>query len=143
MSTNARSWFYEEPEHVPYAVVERLNGTFWQARVTQLLFTECTQAEPPFKVRGFWRDEPLELEWVPNQWLTLRSAADLSALSAQLVRIVGFGPELCYDEGENLHVYEWHRAEAEGQARWRAIQGKPEFRHPERLSASPSWRLHL
>ena len=52
MSTNARTWFYTEPEHDAFAIVERLNSTFWAARIGQILCTACMQAEPPFKCRG-------------------------------------------------------------------------------------------
>ncbi len=136
MSTNARTWFFEEPEHNAYAIVERLNGTFWQARMGQILVTACSQAEPPFKCRGQWRDEPFELEWQPREWLALRGPTEMAELIPQMSRILGFKPAFRYMDAEDWRVYEWHRDAANGQTRWHAIQGMPAFKHPERLAAS-------
>ncbi len=135
MTTNARTWFYEEPEHNGYALVERLNSTLWGARVGQVIMAQCLSAEPPFRVRGFWRDTPIELEWVPKQWLALRGSIDLRELVQQLSHVLGFKPAFRYDDGEDCHVYEWHRDEAQGHERWQAIQGKPLYKHPERFAA--------
>jgi hypothetical protein len=135
MSTNARTWFYREPEHIPYAVVERLNGTFWGARITQLLITECTRAEPPFVVRGFWREQPIELEWQPQAWLALRAGgAQLDDLIGAIGRILGFKPAFRYQDGDDRSVVEWHRDRALEQSRWQAIQGRPAYSQPQRLS---------
>lgn len=134
MSTNARTWFYEEPEHDAFAIVERLNATFWAARIGQILCTACTRAEPPFKCRGQWRDEPFELEWVPRQSLALRGTTELTELVPQITRILGgLKPAFRYRTAEDWYVYEWHRGTDEQHRAWQQIQGVPAYKHPERL----------
>ncbi len=133
MSTNARTWFYEEPEHDGFALVERLNATFWAARVGQILCTACVHAEPPFKCRGQWRDEPFEIEWEPRRCLILRGATELGELIPQLSRVLGFKPAFRYVDAEDWHVYEWHLGAENERAAWQALQGKPAYRHPEHL----------
>jgi hypothetical protein len=60
MSANAGTWFYREPEHNPYMLTERLNGTFWQERIVGV-YWRCIRAEPPFWPRGLG-DHILEME---------------------------------------------------------------------------------
>lgn len=132
MSTNARTWFYNEPEHRPYLIEERLNGTFWQARLTQVIF-DCVRAEPPFLCLGMWRGQPFEVEWEPKKWLIVRSPQNLpDDLIAGFSRVLGFKPAFRYQDPAGRMTYEWHLDG--GQARWQAIQGVPSYRQPQRLN---------
>ena len=133
MSTNARTWFYQEPEKNAFAIVERLNGTFWQARVVQVIFTACVQMDPPVKVQGFWRDETIEVEWQPKEWFALRAKADPADLLAHVTHIVGMKPAFRYEDPDGRHVIEWHRDAAQSQSRWQSLQGQPAYKGVQRL----------
>ncbi|NDJ54812.1 MAG: hypothetical protein GYB68_17215 [Chloroflexi bacterium] len=133
MSTNAATWFYSTPEANVFLITERLNGTFWQARIAGL-YWRCTHPQSPFAAEGYWADEVLELKWVPNQWLTLRVPQSLDVdllVDAVSRRILGITPVLTYGDLLGNIVYEWHVDG--GQQRWREIQGMPEFVRPRRL----------
>jgi|GEM_PF-223115 len=143
MSTNAASWFYHEPEHVPYLISERLNATFWQARIVGI-YWRCVQAEPPFRAEGYASNQMLELEWQPAQWLALKvpteavengmpDGAKVDDLVDNLSkRILAKPASLSYVDPQGRKVYEWH---IDGGAhRWSEIQGKPGFSQPKRFS---------
>ncbi|HEC21947.1 MAG TPA: hypothetical protein ENI95_03405 [Chloroflexi bacterium] len=133
MSTNAGTWFYAEPEHQAYLITERLNGTFWQARVVSI-YWRCVKDEPPFRAEGYAGDRVLELEWVPGEWLALKVPADFDATSlveAISGRILLMPAALTFETPEGQRVYEWHTDG--GEERWREIQGNPTFIHPRRL----------
>ena len=139
MSTNARSWFYNEPEHNAFLITERVNGTFWQARYMQVNW-RCVQAEPPFRVEGFFDAHPVAMEWVPGEWLSLIASgeADPDQLAALVEviskRVLGLPATLTFGDPDGHTVYEWHRDG--GHERWREIQGKPAYVRPHRLTKS-------
>ncbi len=133
MSANAASWFYSEPERNPYLITERLNGTFWQARIVGI-YWRCVQPEPPFRAQGFTGNHTVELEWVPAEWVALKVPPGLNA--DELVeyisrRILAMPASITYGDGEGRRVIEWH-ADG-GKRRWSEIQGRAEFVQPRRL----------
>lgn len=133
MSTTAGTWFYDEPEHNAYLITERLNATFWTARVVEI-YWRCIEADPPFRAMGYMGDHTVELEWVPNDWLSLTRRMDLcvdSVVEAISKRILAFPATLAYGQQDGTRVWEWHRDG--GQKRWSEIQGHAEFLRPERL----------
>ena len=133
MSTTAGTWFYDQPEHQPYLITERLNGTFWAARIVGA-YWRCVRAEPPFRAEGYIGEHILELEWAPGEWLALRGPADApldNLVDAISQRILAFHPTLTYLDPDGRRIYEWHRAG--GSQRWNQIQGRPEFIQPRRL----------
>lgn len=143
MSSNAASWFYSEPERQSYLISERLNATFWQARIVGL-YWRVLKAEPPFQAAGYAGTHKLELEWVPGQWMSLKvpaSAADATLPSGvtvdQLVdsiskRVLALPASISYGDAQGHKVYEWHTDG--GKHRWSELQGHPEFRRPTRLT---------
>ncbi len=133
MSANARSWFYSEPESDPYLISERLNGTFWQARIVSI-YWRCLRAEPPLRAVGYSGQHQLELEWVPGQWASLKAPADfdLMGLAEQITRgVLAMPAALTYRDAEGRQVVEWH-ADG-GRRRWSEIQGRAGFVNPRRL----------
>ena len=142
MSSNATGWFYQEPEHNAYFISERLNSTFWQARIVGL-YWRCTHPEPPFRAQGLAGKNTLEIEWMPNQWLSLRvpqstAEGDMpegmtveSIVESISKRVLGMPADLRYGDPEGRMVYEWHTGD--GKHRWGEIQGRAEFVHPTRL----------
>ncbi len=139
MSTNAGTWFYTEPEHRAYLIAERVNGTFWQARVTTV-YWHCVRAEPPFRVEGYADGAVVEMEWEPDRWLALKApdgfdpAPLVKALSR---RILTMPAALTYTDPAGRQVYEWHTDG--GEARWKAIQGRGGFGQPHRLRTRQEW----
>lgn len=134
MSTNAQTWFYTEPEHQSYLISERLNGTFWSARVVEI-YWRCTQAEPPFRAEGYMGDAIIGLEWVPGEWLRLSAPAgvDTDALVEAISRrILSIPATIGYALPDGDHVVEW--VLDGGQERWSELQGHAMYVNPRRLS---------
>jgi hypothetical protein len=135
MSANAGTWFYREPEHQPYLITERLNGTFWQARIVRV-YWRCVKAEPPFRAEGYLGDRLVEMEWMPGQWLALKGPAgdELATLAESISqRVLSLPAALTYTDPQGRQIYEWHVDG--GKRRWIELQGRPEFIHPRRLTA--------
>ena len=135
MTTNAGTWFFQEPEHNAYLISERLNSTFWNARVVDV-YWKCTQAEPPFRATGYSGSDMLTLEWVPNEWLRLTIPAGSSFNDEALVEAVGkriltMEPSFGYQDPDDAVVTEWHRDD--GEKRWSEIQGNAAYVQPHRL----------
>lgn len=126
MATNASTWFYNEPEHNAYLIEERVNHTFWGNRISAL-YLDCVQAEPPFRMEGVWREMPVALEWVPNDYLALTALPgdDTRALVAGVQEIMGFVPAVSYRDNAGRLITEWH-AKADTD-RVRVVQGNPNF----------------
>lgn len=133
MTTTAATWFYNDPEPIPYYLEERVNQTFWQARLTNI-WLKCTRAEPPYQMAGDWREVPVEIEWVPNQAFTLRVPQDSDSgdLVRSVSRVLALKPAFSYTDGQGQQVTEWHVDG--GAARWQEIQGKAAFGNLQRLS---------
>lgn len=143
MSANAATWFYAEPERQPYLISERVNATFWQARMVGL-YWRVQNAEPPFRAVGYAGMSKLEMEWVPGQWLSLKvpASVDSSPLPGglgvdQLVdsiskRVLAMPASITYEDAQGHKVFEWHIDG--GKRRWSELQGHPEFRSPTRLT---------
>lgn len=133
MSTTAETWFYYEPEHNAYLISERLNATFWTARVVEI-YWRCVKADPPFCAVGYSGEHTVALEWVPTDWLALRCQEELcvdTVVEAISNRILAFPATLVYGKQDGTRVWEWHRDG--GHKRWSEIQGRAEFLRPERL----------
>jgi hypothetical protein len=137
MSANAGTWFYRQPEAEPYMVTERLNGTFWQARLV-LVYWRCTSvasAGSPFRAEGFMGDHQLEIEWVPNQWFKLKAPAGFKAddlVKAISKSILAIKASLSYGDPDGNQYFEWHTDGGKG--RWKEIQGTAGFVKPRRLA---------
>jgi hypothetical protein len=127
MSTNAWTWFFNEPENQAYLITERLNATFWQARVVNI-YWHCTQDTAPFQAAGYAGDQVLGLSWQPGEWLSLRVPAGFDAddlVRAMTHRILTIPPTLTYEQGGG-QVYEW--VLDGGQSRYAELQADPTLR---------------
>lgn len=134
MSANAGTWFFQEPEHHPYMLTERLNGNFWQERIVEV-YWRCIRAEPPFCAQGFWGDHRLEMEWVPGDWLALKAPAEADVLplvESISRRILAMQVAITYVDAQDRQVFEWHIDG--GEKRWQEIQGNAGFNKPRRLT---------
>ena len=133
MSANAGTWFYSAPETAPYLISERLNGTFWGARIVDV-YWKCTHPEPPFRATGYMGDERLELSWLPGQWLSLHVPQGVDSqrfIDAISKRVLAFPATCTYVDTHGRTVIEWHTDQ--GQERWNEIQGRVEFSKLKRL----------
>jgi hypothetical protein len=122
MSTNAWTWFFNEPENQSYLITERLNATFWQARVVNV-YWRCTQDTAPYEAAGYAGDQVLGMSWQPKEWLALRvppgfEADDLVKAISQ--RILTIPPTLTYEQADH-QVYEW--VVDGGQSRYTELEG--------------------
>lgn len=134
MSTNASTWFYQEPEHRAYYLEERVNHTFWANRITGL-YLNCANEEPPFRMNGVWRDMPVTIEWVPREYFRLVTQpgdqADLLIIGVK--DILGLLPTVSFVDREGKLVAEWYAQG--GERRLQEIQGDPSFREIKRYTS--------
>jgi hypothetical protein len=134
MSGNAGTWFYAEPEARPYYVTERLNSTFWQARVVGV-YWRCDRAEAPFHAQGLTDGYTLDMEWQPGQWLRLIAPAglDVSGMVKSISgRILAMKACIAYHDKDGRQFFEWHTDG--GKHRWTEIQGKAGYVKPRKLA---------
>jgi hypothetical protein len=130
MTTTAKTWFYNTPEKNAYAIGERVRTNFWDARFGGL-WLDTARAEPPFLMTGQYQNSKIELEWLPGQWCLLRTAPEVPALATGVANILDFKPAFKYEDPQGHTVWEWRLGDAN--ARWQALQGRPEFNKLERL----------
>jgi hypothetical protein len=132
MATDSRTWFYTTPEARPYYIEERVNHTLWKHRLANIHMI-CTQAAPPIKMEGRWHNEmPITFEWVPGKYFVLRSGEESKELIGVIRQILHFRPSFAYQDSDGMFVAEWHVDK--GDARWREIQGKPQYQGLRRLT---------
>lgn len=131
--TRADNWFYRMPEKRPYLISERVNNTFWAARVVGL-YLKTERAEPPFRMTGTYNGAAVSLEWEPAKWLRLSTCPASEGLMTGTTTVLERKPVLRYETPEGETVWEWWLGDFA--ARWQELQGKPAFRNPARLDAS-------
>ncbi|HLY27122.1 MAG TPA: hypothetical protein VKQ72_12330 [Aggregatilineales bacterium] len=124
MTTSSRTWFYNEPEHRPYYIEERVNQNLWATRFGSI-YLDCVRAEPPFRMEGVWHDITVSIEWKPNAWFTLRSSKEDRTLIGGFVQVLGFAPALSYNDENGVFIVEWWRNEADKAKRLQEMMGHP------------------
>jgi len=129
MSTDSRTWFYTTPEPRPYYIEERVNHTLWKNRL-QSIYMSCTQATPPIKMEGKWRDMPVNFEWQPGVYFILRTGQEARELIGVMRQVLMMPPVLGYIDPAGAFVVEWHTDG--GAARWKQIQGNPQYQGARR-----------
>jgi hypothetical protein len=136
MATSARTWFYSRPEPRPYYIEERVNHTLWKNRV-QGIHMSCTQAENPIQMEGNWNGMPVFFQWEPGQYFILRTGEERKELVAVMRQILlDLKPAFAYQDIDGFYVVEWHLDDSE--ARWKQIQGNPQYQGLRRLQAPAS-----
>ncbi|MBN2471337.1 MAG: hypothetical protein JXN59_11475 [Anaerolineae bacterium] len=132
MATNARTWFYEPPEPNAYLLQERVNGTLWMARLSDIFFV-AEQVEAPYRMSATWQGHPLLIEWETGQWLRMESDATLPVVIGAFSNVLQIPATLSYMDRTGRVITEWHRDG--GNTRWREIQGNPTYQNPVRLGS--------
>lgn len=120
MTTNSRTWFYNEPEHRPYYIEERVNQNLWAMRFGAI-YLDCVKAEPPFRMEGKWNDISIVMEWEANQWLKLTTNKEDRTLITGFAQVLQFNPTVTYTDQNGLVHTEWWRTG--GEKRLGEIQG--------------------
>ncbi len=124
MTTNSRTWFYNEPEHRPYYLEERVNQNLWASRFGSI-YLDCVRAEPPFRMEGVWNGINVSIEWVPKDWFILRSSKEDRTLLTGFSQVLQFPPSFSYTDENGDFVAEWRRTNAE--KRLLEIKGHPTY----------------
>ena len=108
MTTNSRTWFYNEPEHRPYYIEERVNQNLWATRFGSI-YLDCVRAEPPFKMEGVWQGIKVTIEWTPKTWFILRADKENMTLVTGFAQVLQFPPTLSFTDVDGSFVVEWRR----------------------------------
>jgi hypothetical protein len=124
MSANSRTWFYNEPEHRPYYIEERVNSNLWASRLGSI-YLDCVRAEPPFRMEGVWNGINVAIEWVPNTWFTLCTSEENRTLVSAFAQVLQFPPTISYTDVNGDFVAEWRRADEA--KRLQELQGHPNY----------------
>ncbi|MEP7288830.1 MAG: hypothetical protein ABI947_24015 [Chloroflexota bacterium] len=124
MTTNSRTWFYNEPEHRPYYIEERVNQNLWATRLGSI-YLDCVRAEPPFRMEGVWNGITVSIEWVPNKWFILHTTKEDRTLIGAFAQILQFPPTLSFEDETGAFIAEWHRTDAA--KRLQELQGHPNY----------------
>jgi len=98
-------WFYNEPEHRPFYIEERVNQTLWANRFGSI-YLSCTKAESPFQMQGEWNGITLTIDWVANQWFTLHASQEDKTLITGFMQML---PTVTYPDRSGQIVTEWTR----------------------------------
>ena len=130
MTTTSKTWFYTPPEKNPYLIAERVRTNFWDARFGSI-WLDTVRSEAPILMKGAYQNSAVELEWEPAQWCFLRTNPASEALVNGVTNLLMLKPSLKYEDPRGYTVWEWHVGDFN--ARWQAIQGKPEFGKLQRL----------
>jgi hypothetical protein len=130
MTTTAATWFYRMPENQPYLLAERVNSTFWEARLGGV-WLNVDKADAPFAMSGGYNGAEISMDWEPTKWLRLETTPEAPGLAKGLANILRRPITLRYETPEGRTVWEWRLGDAD--KRWAELQGKPAFRNPARL----------
>jgi hypothetical protein len=76
-------------------------------------------------MEGVWNGINLSIEWVPNNWFTLRASKEDRTLVSGFAQVLQFPPTLSYTDENGQFIAEWRRSDAE--KRLQEIQGHPVF----------------
>lgn len=132
MTTNSRTWFYNEPEHRPYLIEERVNQNLWAMRFGSI-YLDCVRAEPPFRMEGVWNEMKIAIEWVPNQWFKLFADKEDATLVAGLSQTLQFLPAVSYVNESGTFVAEWWRTDPA--KHYEGVKGNPNYTSVKRYQS--------
>ena len=130
MTPSVFRWFYSDPGSTAYVIAERVRLSLWDTGLFAL-WLDITRSESPYKMIGHYRNDPVDLEWVPGKWLRLRSMSADPSMAGSLAHGLALKPSWRYGDVEGYAVWEWYVSES--RERWREISGNPVFQSPERL----------
>jgi hypothetical protein len=130
MTTTAATWFYRTPESVPYLLSERINGTFWEARLGGV-YLSVVSAKSPFSMAGSYNGAEVQMDWEPAKWLRLSTRPAAPGLASGLGNILRRRANIRYETPDGHTVWEWWVEGAD--KRWQGLQGKPGYGNPTRL----------
>jgi hypothetical protein len=92
----------------------------------------CTRAETPIRMEGRWQNEmPVSFEWTPGKFFILKTGAESKEIIGVMRQILKMRPSFAYQDTDGMYVVEWHTDG--GEARWREIQGQPQYQGLRRL----------
>jgi hypothetical protein len=126
MTASSRTWFYNEPEHRPYYIEERVNGNLWATRFGSI-YLDCTRAEPPFRMEGKWNGIDVNIEWLPNTWFVLRTSREDKTLVTGFAQVLQLLPTVSYTQSDGTVVTEWQRDPQAAASRISNVQSSAQF----------------
>jgi hypothetical protein len=98
-------WFYMDEPNSKFVIQEHLRREYWRVGPSQL-WIEATQATLPYRAVGYWHDLSFDMEWVPRDYIILRSNQRTPELVRATTLQLGFKPTREYEEGGRF-VVEW------------------------------------
>ncbi|MGH2542587.1 MAG: hypothetical protein ACRDIB_07315 [Ardenticatenaceae bacterium] len=100
----ARWFFGREPESL-FVIQEHLRQGYWRVGPSAM-WIDAVQATIPYRAVGYWHDVAFELEWVPLEYVLLRSSRPEKELVRATTLLLGFKPVREAEE-DGKHVVEW------------------------------------
>lgn len=123
MATTSRTWFYNEPEHRPYFIEQRVNQNLWATRFGSI-YLSCIRAEPPFRMTGKWSGMDIAIEWLPKQWFTLLTSRVDKTVVSGFTQVLQMPPTLSFTQEDGSVLTEWHRDPASAAQRLQDVRNR-------------------
>jgi hypothetical protein len=102
------TWFYGDPGTNAYNISEHIRQSLWLAGYREAWF-DCTKTDPPYAGTLRWLNQAISIEWEPRQWLIAKLVHNDNYIVKGLSTILGFKPQIEYENAEGRTVFEWRR----------------------------------
>lgn len=107
-------WFYDDLPDSGFVISEHLRQNFWRVGPSAM-WLDVVQSTAPYLARGYWREARFDLEWVPRQYVILRTTAEAKELERATALQLGF-KATGRSEAEGKQVIEWRLTPAAQEA---------------------------
>ncbi len=113
-------WFTKKLPASRHGIENAVRLGFWAAGFGDTYFT-CTNPEPPYRCSGLWRSsEPIDLEWVPKDYLILQMKQPNQDVLDAFERVLGHPALAAYRNQAGNVVVEWRVTD--GDARYAELK---------------------
>ena len=130
MTPTISGWFYDYSSHSGHVIGERVRLSLWDSGLFDL-WLDVVSSNPPYKMSGNYKGDPVEIEWLPGEWLRLRSGSSQSVIVDRITRLLAMKPSWMYGYANIDVVWEWYLVDSE--ERWREISGNPIYQSPKHI----------
>lgn len=98
-------WFFEIEPDSKFVIQEHLRQDYWR-NGPSTMWIDVVESKPPYRAVGYWHDVTLELEWMPREYVQLRTNKEAPELIRVTTLQLGFKPIRREQEGDRF-IVEW------------------------------------
>ncbi len=108
----AANWFTTQLPPSRFVIEGELRSAFWRAGYRGMWFT-CIKEEPPYECVGLWDQRSFTMEWVPRNYLLLKTKEPEADLLKALEGALQHKALAAYRSGDGTVVVEWRAQNSE------------------------------